>query len=69
MQRVPVSSSTIVSVGFDPASQTLEVEFMNGQIYQYFDVPEPYYQALISDSSPGTYLNQNIKGVFRYARS
>ncbi len=42
---------------------------MNGQIYQYFDVPEPYYQALISDSSPGTYLNQNIKGVFRYARS
>lgn len=69
MQRVPVSSSTIVSVGFDAATSTLEVEFVSGQTYQYFDVPEAVYQSLLSAASPGTYLAQHIKGVYRYARS
>lgn len=39
MLRDPVSSSNIASIGYDPGSETLEIEFTNGSIYQYFNVP------------------------------
>jgi hypothetical protein len=68
MNRIPVVSSNVSSVGYDPATQTLEVEFSNGNVYQYFDVPEPVYQQLIQAASLGTFLSGNIKGSYRYAR-
>ncbi len=69
MNRQPVNSSTISSVGYDAATATLEVEFQTGQVYQYFDVPEHVYQELTNASSPGAYLASNIKGVYRFART
>lgn len=69
MERVPVASSNLISVGYDPGSQTLEVEFSSGMIYQYFDVPEAHYHELLGAPSPGNYLAQNIKGTYRYART
>ena len=39
MNRTPVNSSNVSSVGYDPTSLTLEVEFHGGAVYQYFDVP------------------------------
>jgi hypothetical protein len=68
MQRIPVTSSTILSVGFEAASSTLEVEFKSGQIYQYFDVPQGVYEAFIGSASLGQYLAANIKGIYRYTR-
>ncbi len=68
MNRTPVASSNVASVGYDPNTMTLEVEFMNGSVYQYFDVPETVYQGLMNASSIGTYLNQNIKANYRYTQ-
>lgn len=68
MNRTPVTSSTVASVGYDPKTQTLEVEFHNGSVYQYFDVPSHVYDALMSAASKGSFLNSNIKGAYRYAR-
>lgn len=68
MDRTPVTSSTVASVGYDPTTMTLEVEFHNGSVYQYFDVPEAEYHGLINAESVGRYLHQNIKGVYRYTR-
>ena len=68
MNRTPVSSSNIASMGYDPTTQTLEVEFHNGNIYQYFDVPQHVYDGLLTASSKGQYLNQNIKLGYRYAK-
>jgi len=68
MNRVPVSSSNVASVGYDPNSMILEVEFKNGSIYQYFDVPETEHASLMSAPSVGGYLAQNIKGNYRYTR-
>jgi len=69
MDRVAVSSSSIASVGYDPETLTLEIEFSSGLIYQYFDVPEQVYNDLRNAGSPGGYLASNIKGVYRYARA
>ena len=68
MNRTPVTSSNVASVGYDPGTMTLEVEFKNGSVYQYFDVPEAVYQELKSAASVGTYLNQSIKNSYRYAQ-
>jgi hypothetical protein len=68
MNRTPVVSSNVASVGYDANTMTLEVEFTNGSVYQYFDVPGTEFQALVSASSVGSYLNQNIKTSYRYAQ-
>ena len=40
MQRVPVDSSSIASIGYAPEQQVLELEFrQSGEVYQYFNVP------------------------------
>lgn len=68
MTRKPVSSSNLVDVGYDPVTQTLEVGFKNGRIYQYFDVPERVRDDLMDAGSPGGYLSREVKGKYRYAR-
>lgn len=66
MNRTSVSSSNISSIGYDEESQTLEVEFNDGGLYQYDGVPRPEYEGMMTASSHGQYLNQNIKGVYSY---
>ena len=68
MIRQPVSSSNIRSIGYDSISQTLEIEFHSGSIYQYFDVPESIYNALMSASSHGSFFHRHIKGRFRWTK-
>jgi len=69
MRRTPVTSSNIRSIGYDPQSGTLEVEFNSGDIYQYFDVPESIYQGLVRAASPGRFLNINIvRYGYRYKK-
>lgn len=68
MIRTPVNSSNIAEVGYDESSATMEVLFRGGRLYQYFDVPSRVYQELVQADSCGRYLNQEIKGRFRYAR-
>lgn len=68
MNRDPVQSSNISSVGYDDVSRTLEVEFNNGGIYQYFDVPVAEYTELRHAESVGTYFSANIRTSYRYAR-
>ena len=68
MQRIPVSSSNVASIGYDATNLVLEVEFQNGGVYQYFDVPQNAYDELMTASSMGGYLNTVIKQNYRYAR-
>lgn len=69
MDRVPLNSSNLASVGYDASSLTLEVEFKDGGVYQYFDVPPSEYEALMqATSSHGKYFISNIRTIYRYAR-
>jgi len=64
MNRTPVCSSNIRSVGYDSASRTLEVEFHSGGIYQYSGVPEAIYQDFMRAASKGSYFHDHIKGRY-----
>ncbi len=66
MYRTPVESSNIKSVGFD--SNTLEIEFISGGIYQYFDVPTEVYHLFMNASSKGTFFNKYIKDIYKFVK-
>lgn len=68
MRRDPVASSNLVSVGYDPSSQTLEIEFSSGGIYQYYNVPETIYNELLLAPSKGQFFASQVKDSFPYAR-
>jgi len=68
MNRQHVESSNIESIGYDSTSETLEIEFLNGSIYQYFDVPERIYEEIMNSDSHGKYLAYHIKGKYRYSK-
>lgn len=68
MKRTPVDSSNISSIGYDEGSNTLEIEFHGGTVYQYFDVPLNVYDGIMEAGSKGQYLAQHIKGYHRYVK-
>ena len=68
MNRTPVDSSNLRSVGYDSATQTLEIEFHSGDTYQYHGVPQQIHEQLMAASSHGRYFAAHIKNVFRFTR-
>lgn len=68
MDREPVQSSNLRSVGYDPSSKILEIEFHQGGIYQYSGVPASEYQGLMSAPSLGQYFHKYIKDRYPYRK-
>lgn len=66
MVRTRVASTNIRSIGY--YDTTLEVEFLSGGVYQYFNVPQEHYLHMIHFPHPGTYLARYVKGVYPYQR-
>src|SRR5690349_14996958 len=68
MLRVPVESSDIVSIGYDAASRTLEVEFGGNRIYKYRDVEPDVHQQFMRAESYGDYFDTHIKRRYRFSK-
>ena len=67
MDRQPVDSRLIRSVGYDQASSILEVELLeSGRIYRYFDVPYSIAEELMTAESKGAYFNEQIRDLYTY---
>ena len=69
MELQPVSSSNLKAVGYDSESKTLQIEFLSGGLYEYYNVPESIYNGLMSASSHGSYFDKYIKkGGYNYKK-
>ena len=65
MERQAVSSSNIESIGYNPDSETLEVEFKKtGKVYEYYNVPQFMYERLMEAPSIGVFFNAEIKNAY-----
>lgn len=64
IKRTPVSSSNILSIGYDKRTKTLEVMFKSGGLYRYANVPEVTYQSLMAAQSKGEFFARWIKNSF-----
>ena len=60
-----VDSSMVYAVGYDRESKTLEVVFKRGGIWEYEDVPEKEYRAMMKSSSIGSYMRSCIIDMYR----
>ena len=68
MTRNAVASSNVAAIGYDTATQTLEVEFVKGSVYQYYNVPEQTYKNIMSTPSKGRFLNTYIRDSYPHSR-
>jgi hypothetical protein len=68
MERKPVSSSSVASVGYDEWEHVLEIEFRNGSVYRYLHVPAAAHRLLFQAGSIGEYVNTVIKPRFDVLR-
>ena len=68
IKRKPVKSSNLKSIGYDSSLKVLEVEFLNGALYQYSDVPADAFMELMAAESHGVYFCANIKPVYEFKK-
>ena len=68
MDKYNVASSNVKAVGYDEPAQTLEVEFLNGRVYQYYGVPGDMHSRFMAAPSKGQFLNTYIKNQYPYSR-
>ncbi len=64
MERKPVVSSNLVSVGYDPESLTCEIEFRGGNVYRYLGMTPERHQAFLEAPSLGKHFHQHIRGKY-----
>lgn len=66
---MPVAqSSHLQSYDYDPETQILTVEFVNGTIYQYAGVPQTEYWNLAQNGGSGTYFHSKIRNNYNFQK-
>jgi len=63
-----IASSSIAAIRYSRISCVLEVRFVQGTRYRYFDVPNGVVGSLLAASSKGSFFNERVRGQFRYER-
>ena len=66
MRRQRVTSSSIHSIGYDEPSQTLEVKFVHGRVYQYADVALEVFEQFLQAPSKGQFFQDEIRDAYPY---
>jgi hypothetical protein len=66
--REVVESSSLKSIGYDRRTQTVEVEFANGSVYRYEDVPLALWTEFRHSASKGKFLQEKIRDRFPTTR-
>jgi len=65
IRRQSVQSTAIAKVGYSKRRHILEIEFVNGAVYRYLDVPLLVYRELMSAQSKARFYDSNIKKHYR----
>jgi hypothetical protein len=68
MERIKVLSPNVASIGYDATRKTLEVEYLNGELYQFYHVPRTIYDDLMAAPSKGQFIREILKESHAWAR-
>jgi KTSC domain len=66
MTRIKVNSDQLLSIGYEPDSELLELEFPCTSVYEYQKVQPVLYMGLMHTDAKGDYFNKHIKDKFQY---
>lgn len=61
-----VDSSAILRIDYDTFGRTLEVTFVTGRRYVYFDVWPQVYRQFARSTSKGEFFNAHIRDRYDY---
>ena len=64
IEAVATDSSFIKGIGYSTQNKTLGVQFANGSIKLYDQVPQQLYNRFKTATSKGKFYNRHIKGTF-----
>lgn len=65
-EMIDVVSSTILSIGYNESLQTLRIQFHNGILYEYYNLPLVEFEQFMNSPSKGEYLSHNLRGKYPY---
>ena len=60
----PIKSSMFSGHHYDPNTRQMTVQFNNGAVHVYDDVPMEKHEAFTGNQSPGRYFNERIKNNY-----
>ena len=64
LERQPVKSRILRSVGYDDSTKILEIEFHTGLVYQYSGVSPKVYKDLMHSGEIGKYFSEKVRPKF-----
>ena len=67
MRRLP-RSKAVEEIGYAAATHTLRVHFRGGGVYDYLQVPQDVFAALLAAANPWTEWGERIKQTYRFRR-
>lgn len=65
MQMIPVRSSAITAVGYDPVTKRMKITFKQGRTYDFCGVPPEVHQGLVNAGSKGGYYDRVIRDRYQ----
>lgn len=66
MEMVPVKSSNLASVGYDPDRKVLRVSFLNGKSFDYKSVRPTVFSELLAAESAGKFFHAHVRSAYEY---
>jgi hypothetical protein len=68
MKLIRVNSRSIRGVGYEEDRNVLYVQFIDGEAYEYLNVPVSDFIDLMNASSIGWFVNKRIKPYYDYRK-
>lgn len=68
IRRQQIESSALRSAGYSRRRHILEIEFLNGAIYRYYNIEASVYRDFINAHSKAGYYDSNIRYKYVSAR-
>ena len=65
---IEVESEAISKIGYDNEESILVIEYTQGTQYMYSNVDSFEMVKILSSESPGKYVNDNVKGTYKYQK-
>jgi hypothetical protein len=68
MERTPIESKDLTSVGYDETSKVLEVELKDGDVYHFARVPLKVHEKLMTIEDKKTYFERYVKNNYPHRK-
>ena len=65
---ITVYSSSVRGIGYEEDRHALYVRFIDGEVYEYFNVPVDDFIDLLQAKSIGWFVNNRIKPYYDYRK-